>query len=166
MYVTIGTGVSYCLIIEGEPYVGANGYAIHFAQSPLTARCDSCGAVSHPVVEEIASGPGLAARFAARGGRAQSGEEVVAAAAEDNPLAVSVVTEAAEALGVLIGLAVNMLDPEAVIVGGGLGLAGGLYRERLAAATRAHIWADSRRDLPICSAALGAALTIARRTRA
>ena len=173
VYVTIGTGVSYCLIIEGEPYAGANGYAIHFAQSPLTARCDSCGAVSRPVVEEIASGPGLAARFAARGGRAQSGEEVVAAAAEDNPLAVSVVTEAAEALGVLIGLAVNMLDPEAVIVGGGLGLAGGLYRERLAAATRAHIWADSRRDLPICSAALGAdagvigaALTIARRARA
>ena len=168
MYVTIGTGVSYCLIIDGEPYAGANGYAIHFAQSPLTARCDSCGAVSRPVVEEIACGPGLAARFSARGGNAESGEDVLAAAAADDPIAVEVVTEAAEALGVVIGLAINMLDPEAVIIGGGLGLAGGLYRGHLAAATRAHIWADSRRDLPICSAALGAdagvigaALTIA-----
>lgn len=85
VYVTIGTGVSYCLIIEGEPYAGANGYAIHFAQSPLTARCDSCGAVSRPVVEEIASGPGLAARFAARGGRAQSGEEVVGRGGRGQP---------------------------------------------------------------------------------
>ena len=156
VYVTIGTGVSYCLIIDGEPYAGANGYAIHFAQSPLTARCDSCGAVSRPVVEEIASGPGLAARFAARGGAAESGEEVLAAASAGNPLAIEIVGDAAERLGVLVGLAVNMLDPEAVIVGGGLGLAGGLYRDRLVAATRAHIWADSRRDLPIKSAALGA----------
>ncbi len=170
VYVTIGTGVSYCLIIDGEPYAGANGYAIHFAQSPLTVRCDSCGAVSGPVVEEIASGPGLAARFRARGGRAESGEEVLAAAGDT--VAVDIVGEAADALGVLIGLAVNMLDPEAVIIGGGLGLAGGLYRERLTAATRAHIWADSRRGLPICSAVLGpdagligAALSIARVAR-
>jgi glucokinase len=171
--VTIGSGVSYCLIVAGEPYSGANGYAIHFAQSPLTMRCDSCGALSRPIVEEIASGPGLVTTFAARGGNANSGEQVIAAAAAGDPAALEVVTDAAERLGVLIGLTVNMLDPQAVIIGGGLGLAGGLYRERLEAAARAHVWADSQRDLPIRSAALGAdaglvgaALAIARQRRA
>ena len=43
IYVTVGSGISYSLVIDGEPYAGANGYAIHFANSPLTARCDSCG---------------------------------------------------------------------------------------------------------------------------
>jgi glucokinase len=48
-----------------------------------------------------------------------------------------------------------VLDPEAIIVGGGLGLAGGLYWERFVASTREHIYADNARDLPILRAALG-----------
>ena len=75
IYVTVGSGISYSLVIDGEPYAGANGYAIHFANSPLTARCDSCGAVSAPLVEELASGPGLAARFAALGGQSGASGE-------------------------------------------------------------------------------------------
>jgi glucokinase len=49
-----------------------------------------------------------------------------------------------------------VLDPEAVIVGGGLGLAGGLYWESFVQATRAHIYAEDTRQLPILPAALGA----------
>ena len=63
-----------------------------------------------------------------------------------------------------------MLDPEAIVVGGGLGMAGGLYWDRLVASTRTHIWSDTNRDLPIMPAALGvdagfigAAATIFRR---
>jgi glucokinase len=63
---------------------------------------------------------------------------------------------AADHLGALLGLLVNMLDPQAILLGGGLGLAPGLYRDRLAAAARAHVWADACRGLPILPAALGA----------
>ena len=49
---------------------------------------------------------------------------------------------------------VNILDPEALIVGGGLGLAGGLYWETLVETTRAHIFAANTRELPIIPAAL------------
>jgi glucokinase len=83
-----------------------------------------------------------------------------------------VVGSAGAALGVSIGWLVNVLDPEAVIVGGGLGSAGGLYWDSMVASTRAHIWADTSRDLPIVPAALGpdagmigAAAAIARRRR-
>lgn len=50
---------------------------------------------------------------------------------------------------------INTLDPEAVIVGGGLGSVEGLYWQSFVKATRTHIWVESHRDLPIPHAALG-----------
>jgi len=156
-YVTIGTGLSYCLVLDGRPYAGANGFAIHFASSALHLLCETCGAVSRPVVEEIAAGPAIAAAYARRSGRGVAGAEVVlAAAAAGDAAAADVIAAAAEQLGPLVGLIVNMLDPAAIVLGGGLGLAPGLYRDRLIAATRAHIWAEQCRDMPILPAALGA----------
>jgi glucokinase len=83
------------------------------------------------------------------------GEEVLAAANADDSSAAHVVKTAGEALGVGLAWLVNVLDPEAVIVGGGLGLAGGLYWDSFIAAARGHIWAEAARDLPILPAALG-----------
>ena len=42
-------------------------------------------------------------------------------------------------LGIALGGLVNVLNPEAIVVGGGLGLAPGRFRERLIRATREHI---------------------------
>ena len=61
-------------------------------------------------------------------------------------------TRSAAALGWLV----NVLDPEAIVIGGGLGLAPGRFRERLIEATRDHIWNPGARGLPFLSAALGA----------
>ena len=57
----------------------------------------------------------------------------------------------------------NTLDPEAVIVGGGLGLSEGPYWEHFIAATRRHIWSDVHRDLPILRAATGRKCRVDRR---
>jgi glucokinase len=156
VYVTIGTGISYCLVIDGRPHAGANGFAIHFASSALHVLCDACGHVNAPVIEEIASGPALSAAYHRRTGRRVEGAgELLAAAASGDGIAGEVVTAAAHQLGPLVALVVNMLDPEAVVLGGGLGLAGGTYRDQLITATRAHIWAEFCRDLPILPAVLG-----------
>jgi glucokinase len=55
------------------------------------------------------------------------GEEVLAAVAASDQAAIQVVESAGAALGVSVGWLVNVLDPQAIIVGGGLGLAGGRY---------------------------------------
>jgi glucokinase len=155
-YVTIGTGVSYCLVIEGRPYAGANGFAIHFASSALHVPCEACGHVNAPIPEETASGPALARAFARRtGGSIVNAADLLAAAAAGDAVAGDVATAAARQLGPLVGLIVNMLDPEAIVLGGGLGLADGVYRNELIASARAHIWADFCRDLPILPATLG-----------
>jgi glucokinase len=156
LYLTVGTGIGSSLVLDGLPYTGARGSSGTLASSPLTNRCTECGVVLEPVLEQIASGPALVTQYnklVAK--KITQGEEVLAAAAAGDRHAIHVVQTAGEALGTTVGLMVSMLDPEAIVVGGGLGTAGGLYWENFIASTRQHIWSDTHRDLPIVTAACG-----------
>lgn len=63
----------------------------------------------------------------------------------DDKLATELIDTAIEALGTAIGSAVNLIDPEAVIIGGGLGLKlGEPYVEKIVAAMMPHVFADER----------------------
>jgi glucokinase len=150
VYVTIGTGISSTLVVGGVPFAGARGNALVMASAPTTIPCARCGRLVSAVLERVASGPALARRF---GGRS---EEVLAAARRGHARAGRIVREAATALGSGLGFLVNVLDPEAVVVGGGLGTAKGPYWRALVASTRRHIWAPATRRLPIVQAKLGA----------
>lgn len=157
VYVSVGTGISSTLVQDGRPYAGARGNAMILGSSPLSTVCTRCGAELHPILEEIASGPALARRYHQSGGALTGrAESVLAAAAANDPAAVRVVRSAGEALGNSVAFLINVLDPEAVVVGGGLGLAGGLYWDSFLSATRRNIWAEDTRTLPILPAALGA----------
>jgi glucokinase len=155
-YVTVGTGISSCFVQGGQPYAGARGNALVLATMPLTTICTTCGAELHPVLEEFASGPALVARYNQRQAEpVSSGQAVFAAAACGDRHAMEIIRSAGAALGNSVAFLCNVLDPEAVVVGGGLGLAGGLYWESFEQATRSHIYANDTRQLPILPAALG-----------
>jgi glucokinase len=130
LYVTVGSGISHCLMSGGEPRVGVRGSAI------------GTGA---PLVERWSSGLALARRT----GHA-SAEEALA-----DPAATETVEDAARRLGLVLAALVNALDPGAVIVGGGLGLHDG-YRARVEAALRAEVYDPRARGLPVLPAGLGA----------
>jgi len=70
-------------------------------------------------------------------------------------LAQPIVVTAGRALGAAIAQLVNVLDPEAVVIGGGLGLAAGLYRRSIEEALRHHVWSDLHRNVALLSASLG-----------
>src|SRR5947207_3693029 len=125
--------------------------------SPLSTVCPHCGAKLRPVLEEFASGPAIATRFAQShdGEPAETCEEVFRAASNGSKLAAEILTSAGEALGVSVAFLVNVLDPEIIIVGGGLGMAGGLYWDTFQRSCREHIFADNSRQVPIVSAKLG-----------
>lgn len=157
LYVTVGTGISCCLVLDGQPFTAARGATGTMASSPLSVACDQCGHVNLRTLEDIASGPALVARFNhRRPGGAETGEAVLAALTAGDPDAAHVVCSAGEALGANVGLLVNILDPEAVVVGGGLGLSEGPYWDTFIAATRRHIWSELHRELPLLHAATGA----------
>src|SRR6266576_1825967 len=159
-YVTVGTGISSCLVQDGRPLKGAKGNAITLSSSPLSTVCNHCGAKLRPVLEEFASGPAIARRFAQatkvqNRKSVESCEDVFRAAAHGDQSAIEILTSAGEALGVSVAFLVNVLDPEMVVVGGGLGMAGGLYWEAFQRSCREHIFSDDSRGLPIVSAKLG-----------
>jgi glucokinase len=164
VYVTVGTGISCCLVQDGHPLRGAKGNALTMASSPLSTICAHCGVKLRPVLEEFASGPAIARRFAqARGEAEKTGQSTETGAAEDvfrsasqgDKAAAEILTSAGEALGVSTAFLVNVLDPEIIVVGGGLGVAGGIYWDAFQQACREHIFADNSRGLPIVSAKLG-----------
>jgi len=156
LYVTVGTGIASCLMLDGRPYTGARGATGTMASSPLSTPCEQCGHTSRRTLEELAAGPALVARFNQRKpGAVKTGQDVLAAVAAGDADALAVVRSAGEALESVIGLLVNVLDPEAVVIGGGLGLSEGSYWNEFIAATRRHIWSEVHRDLPILRAATG-----------
>ena len=129
MFLNVGTGISYCLLRDGVPDPGARGYAI---------------IVGAPAAEDVAGGAGLAA-FAG---------EPDARAVLENPRHTALVARAATALGAAIAALVNALDPDAVVIGGGLGLVR-TYRDAAVAAARPLIWAEDVRGIVIVPAELG-----------
>jgi glucokinase len=156
-YVTVGTGISSTLVQDGRPYPGARGNALVLATGPVSALCPRCGVLVRSVLEEVASGPALARRYnEQRGGGAARCEDVLAAAGQGDAAAARVVREAGEALGSGVAFLVNVLDPGAVVVGGGLGLAGGPYWDAFLDSLRRHVWAETTRGLPVRPAELGA----------
>ena len=155
-FITVGTGISYSAVMGGKPYGGARGNALVLSSAPLSHTCEACGVRTHPVLEEFASGPALARRYSERCGKAiRRAEDVTAQAAQGEELALEIVRTAGEALGVSVAFLVNVLDPAAIVVGGGLGVAGGEYWTSFIASARAHIWADGSREIPILMAGLG-----------
>jgi glucokinase len=156
LYVTIGTGISCCLVLDGRPYTGARGFAGTMA-SQRSLVADPLGhLVTALPLEHFASGPALAARYRiARPDFAGSGSAVTTLAAQRDPAAIEVVGSAGRALGAAIGHLVNVLDPESVILGGGLGLAGGLFQQEIEASARKHLWSPVARQLPFHIAATG-----------
>lgn len=155
LYVSIGTGIASCLVIDGQPFVGARGATGTMASGPLPGFDEVRTGGLLPTLEQVASGPALVSRFNQLHGNAGSGQEVLAAAAAGDERAARVVRSAAEALGGTIGLLVNVLDPELVVLGGGLGASAGIYRDSLIDSARRRIWWTGHRDLPMVPAMTG-----------
>jgi len=153
VFVSVGTGISCCLVQHGVPYAGARGNALVLATGPITVP-GSDGKLMQFVLEDYASGAALAQRFGVT-----RTEEIFAAAISEDACARSrasaLLTNAGTVLGSAIGWLCSVLDPAAVIVGGGLGSAPGLYWEALQRSVREHIWSEATRKLQIKQAQLG-----------
>lgn len=130
LYVNVGSGVSHTMVVGGRPLAGARGNAI---------------VTGAPPVETWSSGLGLA-RATGMG----SAEEVLA-----DPGHAGAVAEAAARLGATLAVLINALDPEVVVMGGGLG-AVPEYRAMVADAARPLIYAEETRGVEIVAAATGA----------
>lgn len=152
IFATIGTGLSFAFWSGGHILRGANGYAIHFASGDIMPVCSACGVQAPFNLEALASGRGLAETFQKRAGRSVEARAIVDARAGE--VGEEVLDQAVTALASYLGQLVNIFDPHAVIIGGGLGTAPTVFGQ-LEKRTRDYIWAEDARSLPILVSSLG-----------
>lgn len=138
LIVALGTGVGGSLVRSGQVERGAYGIAgsVGHHLSPLRqGRPCPCGGVDH--LEAYASGTAMELEYERRTGRAIRLREIAALAEADDGEATSVIAEAAEVLGAVLGSANNVVDAEVIVVAGGvLALGDRLLEPARAAAKR------------------------------
>ena len=149
-FVTIGTGVAGVLVLDGVPYGGSRGAALVIANSLERHRCPACGHTHTGMIEDVASGPALAAAC----GMATA-EDVLAAARAGEARALAAIDHATGELGRVLALLADSLDPALMVIGGGLGCAPGPYFDALAAHVRAGLWDGVPNPLAITQATMG-----------
>jgi fructokinase len=132
--VILGTGTGGGIVVRGSVVTGGQAIAGEWGHNPLPwpdagelpgPPC-YCGRLG--CLETWLSGPGLAADYARRGGSVLSSEEIVAAVATDALAAAtfdSWTTRLARGLASII----NVLDPDVIVVGGGLSRVTSIYQD-------------------------------------
>jgi glucokinase len=156
VYVTVGSGISHCLVEGDVPYLGTHGIAQLIGSSHVTIPCAGCESLATAALEDVAGGPALVRRYN-DGAReaATDAEEVLRKAEAGDSVAAATVEEAAMVLGSFVALLVNVLDPAGVVVGGGLGSAPGMYWETLVRSAREAVWSELAQSVPMVRAGLG-----------
>lgn len=151
-YVTIGSGMSYTLCENGRVRRGARGYAIHFASNDLIVSPLEAPGPAPFLLEGFASGFGMAETLRRRTGQATDARAIVEGRA--GPAGEALLEEATTATASYLGQLVNIIDPQAIVLAGGLGTAPA-YADRVRARVPPFIFAPDARDLPIVPSALG-----------
>jgi predicted NBD/HSP70 family sugar kinase len=156
-YVTVGTGISSTFVRDGEPWLGSHGAAQLLGTARLTLPCPHCGRMLDTSLEDVASGAGIVRRYGERSAVEVTGsEDVIEAARRGEEDAGAVLAEAADTLGSFIAFFLNLLDPDGIVIGGGLVSGSSPFRERAIAAGRSRIWAQRARSTPIVLGELAA----------
>lgn len=122
LMVTIGTGIGGALVLDGRLFRGATGVAGEIGHMPLTLNGPICSCGKRGCLEAYASGPRIAAAYAraAELERPIALPEVLQLAEAGNRIARRSFLRAGIRLGqALVGL-VNALNPDAVVIGGGV----------------------------------------------
>ena len=132
--VILGTGVGGGIVVNRQPLAGVAGLAGEWGHNPLPwpepddlpgspCYCGKAGCI-----ETFLSGPGLAADLRRAGGDPLSAERIVRRADQGDALAEAVLRRYESRLARALASVINLLDPDVIVLGGGLGKVSRWYR--------------------------------------
>ncbi len=133
--VILGTGVGGGIVVDGRVLGGANAIAGEWGHNPLPWPTDEerpgapCYCGRFGCIETWLSGPGLARDHAWREGEGFEAPEIVARAAKQDPAAQRTLSRYVSRLARSLAAVINVLDPEVIVLGGGLSNLSALYEE-------------------------------------
>ena len=158
--VILGTGVGGGIVVHGQLLEGLQGIAGEWGHNLLDAQGPACYCGRRGCVETLLSGPGLERDYAAQGAHGQittvsvgsadrmplDARAIVARAHAGEQRAEAAMQRYLERFGRALATVINILDPDAVILGGGLSNIARLYDEGRVQIAR-HVFNDELRTL-------------------
>lgn len=132
--VILGTGTGGGVVVKGQVLEGAHGIGGEWGHNPLPGmsreewlETSACYCGQQGCIEQWLSGPALAEDFKRHGGNPDWTTEMIAASS--SPDACAAVARWTERLGRALASVVNILDPDVIVLGGGLSNVESLYRD-------------------------------------
>jgi glucokinase len=155
LMITLGTGIGAGLVVNGRVHRGAHGGAGEIGHIPLGDGRLPCRCGVPNCVEPEASGSGLARQARAAGLGELDAAGVFALALRGDAQARAMVERFTDRLGAVIAIAVQTVDPEIVLIGGGVAQAGDALFAGVRRSFDHHVLESHRRRTRIVPAALG-----------
>jgi fructokinase len=133
--VILGTGVGGGVVVRGRIVEGANRIGGEWGHNPLPWPTDAerpgpacyCGRTG--CIETFLSGPGMAREFAGGTGSAIDAAAIAGRAARGEPAAVEAMAHYIDRLARALATVINLLDPDLIVLGGGLSHVDALYTD-------------------------------------
>jgi glucokinase len=171
-YVSVGTGVGTGIVQDGRLYYGRTGAAGEGGHTTIDYNCRKCPCGKRGCIEMYASGNAVASRARELLGKhgapksrmsetvddnipSVTAQVVTRAALAGDALANEVMEEEANYLAIWLGNMIDLLEPDVIVIGGGLGQAMATFfhsiRKRLAEWTINARW----REIPLRTAMYG-----------
>ena len=156
--IILGTGVGGGIAIDGKILTGAHGICGEWGHNPIPGEITPCYCGRTGCVETAISGPALERFY-----RGLTGTELLTPlrlpaiaelAAQGDPAAKATLERLREKFAMSLGAVINILDPDAIVIGGGVGNLDLLYDEETRAAILRHLFNDQF-TTPILRPALG-----------
>ena len=125
VFATLGTGVGGGIVIEGKLLHGAHGSGAEIGHMVLNrSETATCGCGKHGCVEQYCSATGIVRLAGLHGMTDVTCKDIFDAAKAGDKVALEIMDEYYEYLGEFLGSLCSVIDPEVVVLGGGVSKAG------------------------------------------
>jgi predicted NBD/HSP70 family sugar kinase len=135
----LGTGVGSGVVVHGRVLDGLHGIAGEWGHNPICGESTPCYCGRTGCVETVISGPALARHYESMTGHHLTLGDIAGRAATD-PAAGATLGRLSAKFGEAIAAVINIVDPDAVVIGGGVGNIDGLYGPATRAAVLRHLF--------------------------
>lgn len=146
----LGTGVGGGIVVDGRVLNGLHGIAGEWGHNPLVGENHPCYCGRKGCIETVISGPALERFYRENGGEPVRLPEIVQRASAGEEAAIATLRRLRDKFGEAIAAVINILDPDAIVIGGGVGNIESLYADETREAIKRFLFnpALSTRILP------------------
>jgi len=136
----LGTGCGGGVVVDGRVLDGLHGIAGEWGHNPMRGERTPCYCGRRGCVETVISGPALERFYRGLTGRSLRLPEIAGRAGRGDGAARATLRRLKAKFGEAIAAVINILDPDAVVIGGGVGNLDMLYGEETREAVLRHVF--------------------------